>query len=435
MTFLLAILYLAASYLRPFELYPQVAELRIMAVLGIASLVAVLTASVSGRGKWLTFVQSYLMACLFLWIGVSAALAGWVGGALVAWSDIGSCWLLYAVVSATATTFYRVRVLTRVMVACSLCLAVQGIAAYHVGYEEDKLVLRQGRSDCNDDGNCLSDGEFAFRRIRSLGSLNDPNDFSQALVLAIPLLLVLRRPERTVNSVVRVGIPAAILLYATYLTFSRGAFLALGVIGFLEFKEHWGAIRATILASMCAGVLLAFKMTAGRAISIHEESAAERVDAWSLGLELLRAHPLAGIGYGHFTDHNRLTAHNSFVLSFAELGLIGHFFWLALSVVTFLQLTALINNLSDEGADERRWVIALRNSLCACLVSGFFLSRTYNQSLYLLIALSAACCSTIHAERDAASSRCPWLQQTVLVEAVSILAIYAFVRLTHAISS
>jgi hypothetical protein len=42
--------------------------------------------------------------------------------------------------------------------------------------------------------------------------------------------------------------------------------------------------------------------------------------------------PVFGVSYNSFTDHHERTTHNSFVLCFAELGLLGYFTWLALVV-------------------------------------------------------------------------------------------------------
>ena len=62
---------------------------------------------------------------------------------------------------------------------------------------------------------------------------------------------------------------------------------------------------------------------------MQDESNAGRLDAWSAGLGMFRQQPFFGVGYNMFTDHNEITAHNSFVLCFAELGLFGYFIWLA----------------------------------------------------------------------------------------------------------
>ena len=60
-----------------------------------------------------------------------------------------------------------------------------------------------------------------------------------------------------------------------------------------------------------------------------EASANMRFWYWSFGVELLFQHPIFGAGYGQFLELNHgMLAHNSFVQCFAELGLVGYFFWI-----------------------------------------------------------------------------------------------------------
>ena len=100
---------------------------------------------------------------------------------------------------------------------------------------------------------------------------------------------------------------------------------------------------------------------------------------------MFRSSPILGVGYSNFTDHNALTAHNSFVLCFAELGIVGYFFWLSLLVVAILQL----NQVLQYTPGRRRWKTtasafesALLASFAGMLVAAFFLSRSYNPILY-----------------------------------------------------
>ena len=86
-------------------------------------------------------------------------------------------------------------------------------------------------------------------------------------------------------------------------------------------EQLFRAFAWPLLMALGGTGFIAASAIGGRAISSKEQSAAERIEAWSVGLELLKWRPLFGAGYGNFTDHHHLTAHNSFVLCFAELGL------------------------------------------------------------------------------------------------------------------
>ncbi len=102
---------------------------------------------------------------------------------------------------------------------------------------------------------------------------------------------------------------------------------------------------------------------------------------------MLKSHPTFGVGAGNFTDHHpALTAHNSFVLCFAELGLVGYFIWVALLVLTYKGLGQAVKDLPPP-AEEHRYAALLRSSLVGFLTCAWFLSRTYQPALYFILAL------------------------------------------------
>src|ERR1700686_5663186 len=86
--------------------------------------------------------------------------------------------------------------------------------------------------------------------------------------------------------------------------------------------------------------MLALDFTGGRGISPAD--GADRLEAWANGLEMFKSAPLFGIGFNGFTDFLDITAHNSFVLCLAELGLLGSTLWMALLVTTTTDLNRII---------------------------------------------------------------------------------------------
>src|ERR1700682_4357662 len=57
---------------------------------------------------------------------------------------------------------------------------------------------------------------------------------------------------------------------------------------------------------------------------------------------MFKSAPLFGIGFNGFTEFLDITAHNSFVLCLAELGLLGSTLWMALLVTTTAGLNRII---------------------------------------------------------------------------------------------
>src|SRR5262249_52792223 len=138
----------------------------------------------------------------------------------------------------------------------------------------------------------------------------------------------------------------------------------------------------------------------GRPLSIQpDESASERIVAWTEGLEMLKAQPILGVGYGQFLDHHTLTAHNSLVLCLAETGLVGGFLWVGLLVATAFELHGVRNLRGASSFDEaaRQCAVGLQLSLAGYVAAAFFLSRTFVPILYLIVGLAAALAAIVRA--------------------------------------
>jgi hypothetical protein len=150
---------------------------------------------------------------------------------------------------------------------------------------------------------------------------------------------------------------------------------------------------------------------------------------------MYRSSPLLGVGFQNFTEHHERTAHNSFVLCFAELGTVGYFFWMGLLVVSILQLESVrqSGNGPNRASSGCRYAHILLASFGGVLVAAFFLSRSYNPFLYLLIGL-AFVLFTI-ARNTGQSVALPDLyllvRRVVVLELVSILAMYVLIRVNR----
>ena len=82
-----------------------------------------------------------------------------------------------------------------------------------------------------------------------------------------------------------------------------------------------------------------------------------------------------------------MTAHNSFLLVAAELGIIGYFLWFSAILVTFIQLSRVPAIVSKTNPELARWAVALRVSLGGYMFTSFFLSRTYELPLWMLLGM------------------------------------------------
>jgi O-antigen ligase len=130
----------------------------------------------------------------------------------------------------------------------------------------------------------------------------------------------------------------------------------------------------------------------GRSGAEASQSSMERMEAWMTGLALFKSDPIFGIGYGQFNEHHWLTAHNSYLLVVAEMGLLGFFLW---STIIYMSMKILWVGLRryqhvPEARVAADWALALLATMCSTLVGILFLSLSYHPILWLYLGMCAA---------------------------------------------
>ena len=396
----------------------------------LALAVSILTLAPTGK-LTLRALPIGLVAGLVLSMMLSEMWADrWLGAPLNVIQQFGPTLTLFLLTIWNVISLPRLRITAGLLVLLAMFLVCQGVAAYHFGYMQDKLLLRG--NDNGDDADASAE-EADVPRVRGLGQTNDPNDLALALASTLPILGLAWRKGRNLRNLLFVGLPGAFLIYGIYLTRSRGGLLAVLAVLFVGSASRVSRTKALVATALMAVMLMGANFTGGREMSTSDESAIRRIDAWSEGLDMFRSNPILGIGYSNFTNHNDLTAHNSFVLCFAELGMVGYFFWLGLLVVSILQLQQVRRSAADRS--EREDLDGYARVLVACfagtLVAACFLSRTYYPILYLLVALAFALYRL--ASEDGVSVGLPSVyrvsRKVLLLEFTSVIAIYILVRL------
>jgi O-antigen ligase len=180
----------------------------------------------------------------------------------------------------------------------------------------------------------------------------------------------------------------------------------------------------------------------------------DRIEAWGVGLGLLKSYPLHGIGFNNFTEYHEITAHNSFVLCFSELGIVGFFLWLAIIVCSIKQLNSILALQHDNPKLKplMRWVRMVQLSFTGFLVTSWFLSRTYVALFWILVGMSTAITDLARREmaKEAGTVTIPavkpelrqriaavlqgmppprWAGTTAALQAACMMLIYMMVRL------
>jgi O-antigen ligase len=451
------LVYLAVLYLRPHEYLPAMQGVPVVPVLlWLAFGMWLLT-----QPKRFEAPHFVLLPGLSLAMALSVAMSGWGTGAVNAFVDFAPTVMLFFLVATSVDSLQRLREMAFTLTAVVAVIALHGIAqaANEDGIGWTGVVVINGRSTY-------------------LGLLNDPNDLSMVFLMTLPLTLYLARVTESTLLRLALWAAGAAILYAGYLCNSRGAMLGLAAMLLTYGIRRYGLLGSLLASPLLLAPLVLLAPSRMNDMSADEASAAGRVDAWYAGFEMLRSHPLFGIGKGLFTDHHGLTAHNSFVLAFAEMGLFGYFFWLSMLVMSALMLRALLQPAladpvptaapaapatpptanatqppayaaqpplraelaADEAAanvppwpDLQLAAATLLYSLVGTLVTAFFLSRTYVVFLFLLLALIVA----VHAmARQHWPARVQALQfgehvgPIVGLELASIVGLWVMTRLT-----
>lgn len=361
--------YLFVIYIRPGEWMPGLAQLQILDLATIAALFFMMAEMALGKRGFVRAPHNGLMVGLCVAILLSHLAHTYIGGMIGSFIRFATNLVVYFLIVNIVTTAARLRAVLWLLIALSVTLAVQGI--------------QQSASGIGWAGQPTLDGG----RITWVGIFSDPNDLALAFVMWAPLLLgAIFTRGFFIFKLFPLGL-LGVLVYGVYLTNSRGGLLAL-MAAFAYFfirRSRWQVVGGTV---GCAAAALIFLFGPSRLgmVSAGEESAANRLDAWYYGFQLLKSSPLFGRGMHMFTDDYPLTAHNSFVLAFAELGLVGYVLWVGLLYASFKALSIVQRH-------DRRlapYAFGLQAGLVGFAAAAFFLSRTYVLLPYLLVALSAA---------------------------------------------
>ncbi|MGD0870442.1 MAG: O-antigen ligase family protein [Bryobacteraceae bacterium] len=419
MALFLTLFSIALCYFSPEAVVPFLAPYHIQQfLLGGAVVISLVTFNINRGG--LRSTQTILMGAFWFAIVISVLTRGWLRDSLTAFLQFGLVVGVFLLVVINAYSVRRISLFCRVISLCALVMALEAIVARYTGIQADKLVWSR-----------IVDGELV-QRVNGYGILNDANDFAQFLLIGLAFLGVSWRKGDPIRNFILVLLPGSILIYTIYLTGSRGAIFGLAAIAFVVISRRMSMVQSAVLAGLVVVTLVLGKFGRGADISLHESSAAGRVMAWGSGISQLRSDPLFGVGFGQFIEYSDMTAHNSFVLCFAETGFFGYFFWLALLVTSALGLEGL-NKLpvnTPEDADFARCVTAVRAALYTFLATAWFLSRTYHETLYIILALATVLICLRREEFPATDlPLVRWAPLTFVVQVASVLAIYAIIRL------
>jgi hypothetical protein len=266
---------------------------------------------------------------------------------------------------------------------------------------------------------------------RSQGGVGDPDFFAAMQLVAVPLVLV--AASDTTNPRLRLGLYIAVLtiLASVFTSLSRGAFLAVAVLGLLFLISRPDRLfrsrheKALALLVVVLGMVAFFSRpyvreeVVSRAETIYapktkdDASGSGRTNLWKAAAKTAGENPVTGIGFGGFgaisqellfqtpgvdldiqqirEEGDYFVAHNTYLGTAAELGFTGLLLYLGLFVATGLSLRRTAARAAAVGAPFiGRVAHALVLGLASWAVTSFFLSGETARMLWIIVGLSLA---------------------------------------------
>ena len=307
----LTLLYILTAYLGPETLWGPLYAYHIEIILAALAFLASVPAI--QRSKLFNIPQSYALVGMCVAVFCSMVMTGWLGSILPAvLAFIPSAFTFFLVIINFRTKRHLQLLVLTMLLFCAFPI-YKGYTALHTGNFYSPYLMPQGSDE----------GGYIYR-LRGMAFINDPNDFSQVMVSLIPCLFFFWKKRSPLNFIF--VLPAtALLIFGMYLTHSRGGIVALLAVLLFAFRRKIGTIPSAILAAGFFALTSVLNWSGGREVSV--EAGADRMEAWSVGLELIKTHPLFGVGLGRFGEYFIITAHNTIVVCAAELGMFGLFWW------------------------------------------------------------------------------------------------------------
>jgi len=221
--------------------------------------------------------------------------------------------------------------------------------------------------------------------IKGVGMFDNPNDLAYSVAFIIPFAIsYILKGQGCLTRFLLLSVLGVVIL-CVYYTRSRGGWLAAGVSTAVWFwfwlKSPKWRKRFAILVVGVIVVLFSMQTQGYR----DDDSSMNRIEAWDKGVDMLRAHPLIGVGFDQFYEYAKIDSHNSYVRAAAELGLLGLYAFVGILFCSVLSLYHLLR-----WEDREKWRIyyaGYAGYFAAYLSGSIFSTRTYDGLFLIIVAL------------------------------------------------
>jgi len=259
-------------------------------------------------------------------------------------------------------------------------------------------------------------------RVRYRGDLHDPNEVCLTIcagAMAMLIAFALRKKGTFSKLLMYAGV--VLVVVTVWLSQSRGGLVAMMLVPGVYLVRKYGFKIIIPLALVAVPIML----LGGRHDENAELSTAMRYDAWAGGLDMWHHSPIWGVGARLFGEHYWMAAHNSYLLSLAELGIVGLTLFLTIIFLCFKTLIVGMRELASIPGTRvaNVWGMALLAALAGIVFQINTLSFLYHPVLWMFVGLVGAWYSCVRHHR-------PDLEIKVTAKDFAILVVVALAYAT-----
>jgi O-antigen ligase len=303
----------------------------------------------------------------------------------------------YLLLVSLVTTPARLQIFLYWLIGCCTVLTLVTVLQFHGAIELPTVKARVQDMDVDQ----ATNEEVEFDRMQGSGIFQDPNDLCLMLAACVPLCLFSLTDRRFGPlSAVWLG-PLALFLYAISLTHSRGGLLALlaGLAAILH--KRLGGRKALLAGLVLLPLVLVFFAGRQTNFSTGSGTSQSRIQLWREWLDEFRTAPHVGVGAfvakedeaetKTYQEGIKHVAHNAYLQSFADMGVLGGFFFVGVFYFAVWSVGRLgTRNTVIVDPQLRRAQPFVLGTIVAYAVGMIALSLCYVVPTYLMLGLAHA---------------------------------------------
>ena len=383
-------LYIATILIRPMDWWLPLLDYELVTIGAVlVCLVGFNTMLARFPVVWKLIPQAKAAGYFFGGVVLSQLTNLWLAGVKMAFNEFGKVIVFFFLILLLVRKRKDFEVLLSAFLICTVWLGVHAIMQHHLGSGfggQAPLARKVNRIT----------GEIVYQ-AQAYGTFDDPNDLCVVLVVSIALFYAqFRRLKNPLMKAISLGC-VGIVGYGAWCTNSRGGVMAIfGMLATYILARVKGFSRYVILAvALFSVTVVAPSRFAGGATEGHD-----RAVLWGDGINMFKSHPIFGVGFHQFVDYSdeAHVAHNSYIHTLAETGLVGYLPFFCIICLTVVQVRRLIALKDLITRDQLIMLTGLYAALAGYLTGLYFISRQYQHILYVIIGLVVSGCYVVSEE-------------------------------------